>query len=450
MAVYGTDGEVAHTNAESGTLISRSRPIDSHSLQAFLQNQPVPRTVWQPGDGPTIASAGAAVTITARGPDRIDTVRSAATDIFTAMDVDRETPPTTRPRLIGGLAFHPNHTPKEPWTGFPAALFVLPRVQLTQSKRGSHLTVNAYGPQADPTAVETALKEAHTALTTRSPTPPSQPPGVTGIERVPSRDAWKRGVETALSRITEGTLQKVVLAQSLRANLNNPIHPPSILEVLGDQYPDCYRFLFAPTETATAIGATPERLISRRGRTIETEALAGSIGRGETPTADEGLARSLIESPKDQHEQALVVDTIRYQLEPLAVSITTGDQRVRRLASVQHLQTPIRGRLDSDIHILSLVDALHPTPAVGGLPPDAAQQTIRQAESFDRGWYAAPIGWFDARGNGEFAVAIRSAITAHQTATLYAGAGIVADSEPATEWEEVQLKYRPILDALTK
>lgn len=450
MAVYGTDGEVAHAHTDRGTLISRSIPIEPHSIQTFLQDQPVPRTVWQPAAGPTIATAGAAVTITATGTDRVTNVRTAATDIFRSMDIDRTAPPATRPRLVGGLAFHANHTPDHPWSGFPAALFVMPRVQFISNERGTYLTVNRYGPEADPSTVESTLHEAHRALTNRESTTPGDPPGVSGIKRVPTRQAWEHGVQTALSRIKEGTLQKVVLAQSLQANLETPIHPPTILEVLSNRYPDCYRFLFAPTESATALGATPERLIARRGRTIETEALAGSIGRGLTPTEDEALARSLKESQKDQHEQALVVDTIREQLKPLVVSITTGNQRVRRLASVQHLQTPIRARLDTDRHVLSLVDALHPTPAVGGLPPDAAQQTIRQAESFDRGWYAAPIGWFDARGNGEFAVAIRSAITANRTATLFAGAGIVADSEPATEWEEVQLKYRPILDALTR
>jgi menaquinone-specific isochorismate synthase len=201
---------------------------------------------------------------------------------------------------------------------------------------------------------------------------------------------------------------------------------------------------------ATAFGATPERLVSRRGHTIETEALAGSIGRGDTPSDDEALAEELAASSKDRLEHSLVVEALRDQLENLASSVTIGPRSVRRLASVQHLQTTIRASLSRDRHILSLVEALHPTPAVGGLPPATAREMIRRAESFSRGWYAAPVGWFDARGNGEFAVAIRSAVAANTRATLFAGAGVVADSAPENEWEELQLKYRPVLDALTK
>jgi menaquinone-specific isochorismate synthase len=144
----------------------------------------------------------------------------------------------------------------------------------------------------------------------------------------------------------------------------------------------------------------------------------------------------------------VAVEAIREQLAPLAASVTTGERTVRKLATVQHLHTPVRATLGADRHVLDLVDALHPTPAVGGLPPDAALETIRAVEPFDRGWYAAPVGWIDPAGNGTFTVAIRSATIADRRATLFAGAGIVADSDPASEWDEVQLKYRPILDAL--
>jgi len=147
-------------------------------------------------------------------------------------------------------------------------------------------------------------------------------------------------------------------------------------------------------------------------------------------------------------EHEVVADAIREQLEPFASSVGTGDQSVRRLATVQHLRTPISAELAGDEHVLSLVEALHLTPAVGGLPPDAALETIRRTETFDRGWYAAPVGWFDASGNGTFAVAIRSALARGDAATVFAGAGIVADSDPDREWDEVQLKYRPMLDEL--
>ena len=218
---------------------------------------------------------------------------------------------------------------------------------------------------------------------------------------------------------------------------------------IAGKYPDCHRYYFEPDAEGSAFfGATPERLVALRGRTVETDALAGTTGRGETPAEDEWLAQELLDDAKNVHEHELVADTVREQLEPFAASISAGERRVRRLATVQHLHTPITAELNADRHVLDLVEALHPTPAVGGLPPDRALETIHDTEPFDRGWYAAPVGWIDAAGNGAFAVAIRSAVATQSRATLFAGVGLVADSDPDREWDEVQLKYRPILDEL--
>jgi menaquinone-specific isochorismate synthase len=278
--------------------------------------------------------------------------------------------------------------------------------------------------------------------------PVGEPPGIDRRERTPSQEGWREQVRAALESVDRGDLQKVVLAQSLRASLGADLSVPDALARLAETYPDCYRFMLSPEDGGTFFGATPERLVSLRGRTVRTEALAGSTGRGDTPAEDEWLATELVESEKDRHEHRLVADAIRDQLEPFASSVRTGELSVRRLATVQHLRTSITAELDRDRHVLDLVDALHPTPAVGGLPPDEALRTIRETEAFDRGWYAAPIGWVDAGGNGSFAVGIRSAVARDRVATLFAGAGIVSDSDPDREWDEVQLKYRPMLDEL--
>jgi len=223
---------------------------------------------------------------------------------------------------------------------------------------------------------------------------------------------------------------------------------PDVLARLGESYPDCFRFCLEPTPDAAFFGATPERLVTLRGQTVEADGLAGSIGRGETPEEDAELKASIENSEKMAHEHGLVVETIREQLAPLSAEVRIEDRRVRKLANIQHLWTPIEADLRSADHVLSIVEALHPTPAVGGLPPEEALRTIRETETFDRGWYAAPVGWFDAEGDGTFAVGIRSAVTSGKSATLFAGNGIVADSDPDEEYEEVQLKYLPILDEL--
>jgi menaquinone-specific isochorismate synthase len=327
---------------------------------------------------------------------------------------------------------------------------VLPRVQLTFADNGTWLTVNAAGPDAAVDVVEDRLAdevERLAALDDDATDPPR--PGITQTRRTTSREAWRESVEAAVARIRGADLQKVVLAQALEADLSNEFPRAATLKRLAEKYPDCHRYFFEPDDGGSAFfGATPERLVSLRGRTVETDALAGTTGRGETPEEDEWLARELLDDAKNVHEHELVADTVREQLEPFAASISAGERRVRRLATVQHLHTPITAELRDERHVLDLVEALHPTPAVGGLPPDRALETIHETEPFDRGWYAAPVGWIDAAGNGAFAVAIRSAVATPRRATLFAGVGLVADSDPDREWDEIQLKYRPILDEL--
>jgi menaquinone-specific isochorismate synthase len=350
--------------------------------------------------------------------------------------------------VFGGFSFHDEHTGEEPWTGYPAAKFVLPRTQVTYTERDAWVTVNAVG--TDAATVEKRLENAREWLQSLSTSGGiGAPPGIVSRTRTTSKAEWREGVTAATDRISAGELRKVVLAQALRVSLSSPLSVPDVLTRLGKTYPDCYRFLFEPDDGSGGFfGATPERLVDLRGRTVETGALAGTTGRGETPQEDEWLAEELLADEKNGHEHELVVDAVREQLEPHAASIRTGTRRIRRLATVQHIETPITAELATDEHVLTLVEALHPTPAVGGLPPDRALATIRDTEPFERGWYAAPIGWFDAAGYGSFAVALRSAIAREDAATLFAGVGIVDDSEPDREWDEVQLKYRPILDEL--
>ena len=451
------------------TLVTRTCPVPDVSLRAFLAEREPPRIHWTTPDGCEIAGSGAVARLTADGPDRFDEVREAAEALFANVDAggspadgDRDSsgatstdfdgadlPAAARPMLFGGFAFGDDHESAPPWEGFPGAEFVLPALRLTRTDDGTWLTVAAAGPEATPDEVVSRLestREAVAELPSMGPT--RDPPGVTATERTTTREEWHRQVEAALGRIDRGELTKVVLAQALSVGLERAIDAPDVLERLRASYPDCYRFLIEPTAEAGFLGAPPERLVALTGDTVETEALAGSVARGETPQADEELASHLRDSEKIQREHRVVVDTICDQLAPLATAITVDEQTIRTLANIQHLQTPIRARMADGVHVLDVVEALHPTPAVGGLPPDAAFETIHEAETFDRGWYAAPVGWFDAAGDGEFAVGIRSAVAAGDRATLFAGNGIVAESDPDEEWDEVELKYRPMLDTL--
>nr|WP_276234324.1 isochorismate synthase [Halosegnis sp. DT85] len=336
----------------------------------------------------------------------------------------------------------------------PARGSCSPRRQLTYTDDGAWLTVNAVGPEATPEAVERRLAGTVEELADLPDPAPAARPRIVDRARTTSKAAWRDSVTDATDRIAAGELRKVVLAMALDVTLDAPLPVHDVLDRLAGTYPDCYRFLVEPADAdpgddvPSFYGATPERLVGLRGRTVSTGALAGTTGRGDTPAEDEWLADELRTDDKNTHEHEIVADTIREQLEPFAANVTTGERRVRRLATVQHLETPITAELAREEHVLSLVEALHPTPAVGGLPPERALDTIRDTEPFSRGWYAAPVGWFDAAGYGSFAVALRSAVAAGDTATLFAGVGIVEDSDPDAEWDEVQLKYRPMLDEL--
>jgi len=458
--------------ADRPRLVSRSIPLAGSvpSFRTLVDAMETPRTVWNAADEARVVAGGAAATLTADGPDRFTEIRTAAERLFETGDVHAGTEAAC-PRLFGGFAFHGDgggnvaddtagdaaddtadgDSRQSPWADFPDARFVFPRVQVTQTDSGPWLTVNAVGPAATPAAVEAKLDDERERLMSCAETAAAAPrPGITDRRRTTTPTGWRTAVRNAVERIDAGTLQKVVLAQALEADLGGDLAVPDLLARLSDKYPDCTRFLVEPDSEPPAafFGATPERLVSLRGRTVETGALAGTTGRGETPAEDEWLADELLTDEKNVHEHELVAETIRKQLAPFAASVSVGDRGIKRLATVQHLHTPITAELADDTHVLDVVEALHPTPAVGGLPPDRALETIRETEPFDRGWYAAPVGWIDAAGNGTFAVGLRSAVATRRRATLFAGVGIVDDSDPDAEWDEVELKFRPILDEL--
>jgi menaquinone-specific isochorismate synthase len=246
-----------------------------------------------------------------------------------------------------------------------------------------------------------------------------------------------------------GPLNKVVLSRVCEIRYAQKVDVDGALAYLNTAYPDCYRFLFEPRPFHAFYGASPELIVGVNGRSLQTMGLAGSIGRGTTPAEDEALAQELLNSAKNQHEHALVVESIRRRLDPLTSQLDIANQpSILRLGYIHHLFTPIHAILKQANGVLPILQNLHPTPALGGQPRELAMPFISQAEPVPRGWYGAPVGWLNHNLDGAFSVAIRSAITQDRRVWFYAGAGIVADSDPQAEWEETELKFRPMLQAL--
>jgi menaquinone-specific isochorismate synthase len=255
-------------------------------------------------------------------------------------------------------------------------------------------------------------------------------------------------VEKTLHAIENQRFSKLVLANALDITFPQPIHLVDSLRNLRQQYPNCYVFSTSNGQGHNFIGASPERLACIRDRQLVTDALAGSIPRGKTPEEDVHLAKQLLNSEKERREHQAVINFILHRLRQLGLNPICSPLTLFQLSNIQHLWTPIHATLSPALHLLEVVASLHPTPAVAGAPPPIACEEIRRYETFDRSLYAAPLGWVDSEGNGEFIVGIRSALLQGNQARLYAGAGIVAGSDPERELAEIQLKFQALLKAL--
>jgi len=259
---------------------------------------------------------------------------------------------------------------------------------------------------------------------------------------------YQKAVTAALKLIRLQHFNKIVLADALDVTSPLPFNLVSSLNNLRSRYPNCYIFSASNGKNAAFIGASPERLVKIQHDRLFTEALAGSAPRGKTRSEDARLAATLLNSQKEKREHQVVIDSIAQHLRNLNLTPQFSPPRLLQLPNIQHLQTPIRAAIKSELHLLDAVSELHPTPAVAGAPKTIACEHLRSFEAFERSWYAAPIGWIDHQGNGELAVGIRSAILQGNRARLFAGAGIVAGSDPEKEFAEVQLKLQALLNAL--
>ncbi|WP_330237777.1 isochorismate synthase DhbC [Streptomyces sp. NBC_00525] len=271
-----------------------------------------------------------------------------------------------------------------------------------------------------------------------------------GIRPVPEPDVYAAGVASAVARMWRGEFSKVVLARTLELTSPAPLDVPAMLQRLARRDPCGHTFALPTGPGRTLIGASPELLVSRRGRRVVANPLAGSTPRSDDLAEDVRRAAALLESAKDLHEHAVVVDAVHQALAPYCSGMTVPPRpTLTRTATMWHLSTTVTGTLtDPAVSALTLACALHPTPAVCGTPTDRARQVLAETEPFDRGYFTGMVGWGDASGDGEWVVTIRCAEAEERTLRLYAGAGIVAASEPEAETAETAAKFRTFLSAV--
>ncbi len=411
------------------------------------------RLFWSaPGAEYVIAGVGAAWASAAEGPDRFRRADAAWRDLCAgALVGERAGALGTGPLLLGGFAFDPSRPATELWAGYPDGLLVLPRYTLACADGAAWLTINALlRPDSKLDVEALAALGVCDLLDDEVPEPaPERGDLLQRAEDMPAAAQWKAIVGLLEQDLRHGDLEKVVLARQYRIYNHRPFNPALALRRLRSSYPDCFVFAVARGGSCF-LGASPERLVRMRDGVVHATSLAGSIARGATPADDQRLGEELLASAKDRAEHAFVVRAICGALADAGVACPPlTPPTLMKLRNVQHLFTPIVGHVADEHSILDLVERLHPTPAVGGHPRAEALRRIGEVEGLDRGWYAGPVGWTDMRGEGEFAVAIRSALLRGPEAVLFAGCGLVAGSDPECEYAESCLKLRPMLSALT-
>ena len=346
-------------------------------------------------------------------------------------------------RAFVGFSFLQDGSTTEAWDGYEAAEVFIPRITIEGNGDGTTLTVAIPGSERPEPTLDLLASMRTPSWIAVDDT------GDHSIESHPHVTDYASSVATAVDAIKAGRLEKVVLARSVIVNSSEPVAILRVFRQLAQRYPQCYNFAWKSGD-AVFMGASPELLAEINGSTLRSNPLAGSIRRGEGKKEDKLLGETLLNSAKDREEHRLVVDDLKDRLRPMTSDLTVPtDPILKKMASVQHLSTEISGSLEGGMGIMDVVGAVHPTPAVGGVQRDAAIAFIERTEQIDRGWYTGGIGWMNGAGDGAIAIGLRCGLVRGGRTRLFAGAGIVADSQPDAELRETRLKLRPLLDLLT-
>ncbi len=445
QALMGVLKDALALKAEAPYVARIEVPIAEMSPRRWLAAQShAVKTYWRDRDGVfESAGLGAADCVAADGHSDLEALFARIAAMLTFAH--------PRLRYYGGFCFDPARAAQAPWETFGAYRFVLPRFELLRIGARMFMACNALIRcdkaadlreldmiRAEYSAIQWAVEEQAAV------------DEVVGVDRVdvPDRGTWTGCVDNALHACDEGRLDKVVLARRTDFRVNGDVDPWRVLDRLAASVHDAYLFCFQPQPGMAFLGASPERLWKRSGGYIQTEAVAGTRPRGVSSSSDAELGNALLHNDKELREHRFVAEGVHAILELVCDTMREDDGvSLIRLPNCQHLARRYEGLLADGYEDLDLLRVFHPTSAVGGVPTDKALAWIRDWEPFSRGWYAGPAGWI-GYDSSEFAVAIRSALIVGNTVHAFAGAGIVPGSAPAAEWDELDSKIQPFMDAL--
>lgn len=404
-------------------------------------------SLWLGMEGHTILGLGTAYECTGTGAERFSSISAAWNAITQHAVIEGNCSPLS----LGGFRFDTERPASSVWQGFTDGTLTIPRLAI-QSTKGINTLI-----ASEMISPEQSIDEAVTSILlfgkdifreemVYDPRPENI---ILACESMDARERWGCFVHDALQSLSNKGLHKIVAARTLHVQSTCSIPVARVINRLRSENPAACVFAFGRSG-AYFIGATPEILFSAASGKFRTMALAGSIARGADEMEDNRLGKQLLASKKDRLEHDIVVRTVRETLTPHCSFIHSDPSpSLHKLHAVQHLITQFRGKIEAKSNLLDIVAALHPTPAVGGLPLQPALQFLRTHEDFDRGWYAGPVGWLDAEGNGEFMVALRSGLVRGSQALLFAGCGLVPGSNPDLEFTETQLKFKTMLNGMS-
>lgn len=426
--------------------INEKNPLEIfEGAQEFHQN----RFFWTDTDRKlTILGVGNVVTLKAKKDRYHDTEKLWKQLLKHALiENPYQEIPATGVVAFGGMDFDPLKPKTELWQKFNLSQFYIPEIMLTIYHSQCYLTVNVLLHQND--VVEEVVSELQKKQVKFLSGKTLKPQNII-IEKSEEieTERWMKTVRLAMEEMRLKKAEKIVLARELQLYFKDRVTITPVLEKLLETQKDSYVFAYE-SEGDCFIGATPERLVKVQKNELLSTCLAGTAPRGKTKAEDEQIGRELLQDKKNREEHQFVVKMIKEALLKTCTDVEMPEEPVLRpLKNLQHLYTPVTGTLKAEYSIFDVVKNLHPTPALGGTPTDVSLAFIREHEALDRGWYGAPIGWVDSNDNGEFAVAIRSALVQGNKASLFAGCGVLADSDPDKEYEETRIKMLPMLNVL--
>jgi isochorismate synthase len=432
------------------TLAATRSSAEPGDLLAELRRAPnATRFYWRSADRQVeLVGLGEVAALESAGAERLERAAARAEALWRGLAIDGvEAPPEAGPLLVGGFGFWDDATSDPDWRGFPALRFWVPEVLIARIGTSGFRTVARAAVRPDGARVTPEVTRSPDGSCLRR----ASGGGFSACAEPPQAE-FARAVTHATEAIDAGDLEKVVLARACTLVQAGGFEPTRVLGALREAQPDCFVYGVG-LGAATFVGASPERLLRRDGDELRADALAGSAPRGRTPDEDAGRGRDLFESAKEREEHAIVCRAVLSALGKRCAEVRAADTpSLLRLEGIQHLHTPVWGRLPPGERpsLLALAAGLFPTPAVGGAPRAAALDFLRRHEAAQRGWYSGAIGWLAPSGDGELCVALRSALLRGDAATLHAGVGIVAGSTPEAELAETRWKFASALGALVE